>query len=567
VTVALDDDGFYHPASEDEIVELVLHARDAGLTLRVRGAAHSVAHAIYTDPHHDLDNSDCVQAPPAGDNLNLMLDRYRGWEVADEQRRLIVCDAGLHLGADPGDPTGTATTPEDGLLWQLWDRKRWMLSATGGISHQTVSGFTATGSSGGSLTYSASDDLVGFRLIDGNGAIHDISRDDDPERFGALCPNLGLLGVVSKITLQCEDTFDIAGSETIAPLDGCAIDLFGDGDAQRPSLAQFLTQREYSRVEWWPQPGAERFVVWEAKRTPAGTGATHPYQEFTDHPELAEFAISLIFTLLGNLPDLDRAKPRLHALFAGVKDEWRDEARASMGEFGVLLADLLDAVAHGVTALVFEAAKLFANTLWRDLDRFFPKLLGTFMADSDGHPQEFTDRGWHGLPMDNEASDAMLPTAFTELWFPLGRTKQVMGLLRDFFGGAADDRAAYERTGINAWELYAAKPNHFWLSPSYTTGDDEWRDGAFRVDVYWFVANEHSPARDFFLQIWQLARDADIPFRLHWGKYQPAMADDPAWRDLLRAQYPRWDDFLELRAQFDPDGTFLSSYWRAHFGL
>jgi D-arabinono-1,4-lactone oxidase len=567
MTIAIAGDGFYHPASEAEIVELIAYARDNGLKLRVRGAAHSVAHAIYTDPHDRLDNSVCDQAPPAGDNLNLMLDRYRSWEIADEQRRRIVCDAGLHLGADPGDPTGTATEPQDGLLWQLWDRKRWMLSATGGISHQTVSGFTATGSSGGSLTYSASDDLVGFRLIDGTGTIHDISRDDDPERFGALCPNLGLLGVVSKVTLQCEDTFDIAGRETIAPRESCAIDVFGDGDGQRPSLAQFLTQREYARVEWWPQRGAERFVVWEARRTAAGDGETHPYQEFTDHPELAEFAISLVFTLLGNLPHLDRAKPRLHELFAGAKEEWCDDARASMGEFGALLADVLEAIARAATTLGFAAASLFAETLWRDLDRYFPKLIDTFQADSDGHPQEFSDRAWHGLPMDNEASDTTLPTSFTELWFPLGRTKDVVNLLEDWFAGAADDRASYDRTGINAWELYAAKPNHFWLSPSYTTGDDEWRDGAFRVDVYWFVANDHSPARDFFPRVWQLARDAGIPFRLHWGKYQPPMAEDPAWRDVLRAQYPRWDDFLALRAQMDPGGTFLSSYWRAHFGL
>jgi len=567
VTIAISDDGYYHPASEAEIVELVVHARRNGLSLRVRGAAHSVAHAIYSDPQHELDNSVCQQAPPAGANLNLMLDRYRGWEVSDEQRKWIVCDAGIHLGADPDDPTGTATDPHDGLLWQLWDRKRWMLSATGGISHQTISGFTATGSSGGSLTYSASDNLVAFRVIDGTGTVHDISRDDDPERFGALCPNLGLLGVVSKITLQCDDTFDIAGRETIAAREDCAIDLFGDGDAQRPSLAQFLTEREYARVEWWPQRGAERFVVWEAQRAPAGDGPTHPYRQFTDHPELAEFAISLMYTLLGNLPHLDRCKPRLDALFASVRDEWRDDARRSLGEFGALLANVLEAIARGATKLGFAAASLFAETLWKDIDRYFPKLLGTFVPFSDGKPQRFTDRAWHGLPMDNEASDVLLPTSFTELWFPLARTKDVMKLFGDWFADVADERASYDRTGVNAWELYAAKPNHFWLSPSYTTGDDEWRDGAFRVDVYWFVANDHSPAHEFFPQVWQLARDAGIPFRLHWGKYQPAMADDPSWRDILRDQYPRWDDFLALRQQLDPDGVFLSAYWRAHFGL
>ncbi len=568
MTIAIGEDGFYHPASEQEIVELVVHARDNGLSLRVRGAAHSVAHAIYTDPHDDLANVVDDEQAPSGPNLNLMLDRYGAWEVADEAGKLVVCDAGIHLGGDPSDPTGAAIDHTSGLLWQLWDRQKWMLAATGGISHQTVSGFTATASSGGSLTYSANDDLVAFRLIDGNGDIHDISRGANPDEFAAMCPNLGLLGVVSKITLRCVDTFDIAGRETIATREDCAIDLFGDGDADRPSLQQFLSDREYARVEWWPQRGCERFAVWEARRTPAGTGPTTPYQEFTSHPALAQFAISLVFTLLGNLPHLDRARPRLDKLFAGVREQWSADARsAGLGEFGDRLAELLAAIARGTTKLMFAAVSLFAEGLWDRLDRYFPKLVDTFVGLSGDHPQEFTDRAWHGLPMDNEASDTALPMAFTELWFPLPRAKDVMNLLSDWFAAEPDNRAAYDRTGINAWELYAAKPSSFWLHPGYSTGADDWKDGAFRVDVYWFAANERSPAHTFFELVWQHVRDAGIPFRLHWGKYQPVMADDPTWRDELKAQYPKWDDFLARRATLDPNGTFLSSYWRQHFGL
>ena len=39
-------DGFHHPASEGELVELVEAAYREGRQLRVRGAAHSVSHAI-----------------------------------------------------------------------------------------------------------------------------------------------------------------------------------------------------------------------------------------------------------------------------------------------------------------------------------------------------------------------------------------------------------------------------------------------------------------------------------------------------------------------------------------
>jgi FAD/FMN-containing dehydrogenase len=100
-------DGFHHPASEQDLVELVKAANREGRQLRVRGAAHSPGDAIYTDP------------------------------------------------------AGTATL-ETSLLWQLATEKGWSLEDTGGITHQTVSGFTATGSSGGSLQYSANRNLWAF---------------------------------------------------------------------------------------------------------------------------------------------------------------------------------------------------------------------------------------------------------------------------------------------------------------------------------------------------------------------------------------------------------------------
>src|SRR4051812_44759609 len=118
-SIARGADGFFHPAGEEELVALVRTAYREGRQLRVRGAAHSVSHAVYTDPLDAMRNHVEQQRPPAGDNMNVMLDRYRGWRVVDEQRRLVEADAGIHLGADPSDPTGTATL-QSSLLWQLW---------------------------------------------------------------------------------------------------------------------------------------------------------------------------------------------------------------------------------------------------------------------------------------------------------------------------------------------------------------------------------------------------------------------------------------------------------------
>jgi hypothetical protein len=66
-----------------------------------------------------------------------------------------------------------------------------------------------------------------------------------------------------------------------------------------------------------------------------------------------------------------------------------------------------------------------------------------------------------------------------------------------------------------------------------------------------------------FPRLW--ATLADLGYRLHWGKALPLDAAASA-RHLSR-QYPRWSDFLRVRQELDPEGVFLTRYWRAHLGL
>jgi D-arabinono-1,4-lactone oxidase len=217
----------------------------------------------------------------------------------------------------------------------------------------------------------------------------------------------------------------------------------------------------------------------------------------------------------------------------------------------------------------------FADLMGRDIPTIFPKLLEAFITlDSEkasgqrDQPQRFQDYGWEGLPMDNGADDQLVPTEFSEVWVPLARAQQVMEILHTSFTEPEDDHEAYRRTGLFAWELYAAKPTPMWMAGSHTSGADEWRDGVLRIDPYWFAANPGDPAQAFYPQVWGLMRDHQIPFRLHWGKFQPIIdAPNREWIDFFKAQYPRWDDFLALRAQRDPNGTFLTRYWRDRFGL
>ena len=592
------EDHFYHPASEAELVTLVKRAYVGRVKLRVRGSAHSVSHAIYTDPPDLFPYGVNQQSPPDDENINVMLDKYAGWTVRSEAHKLVEVKSGTHLGGDPNNPRGRVLD-KDGLLGQLWRRKKWTLSDLGGITHQTVSGFTATGSAGGSLRYSANKNVQALRVIDGTGEIYVLSADDDSDAFYSMVPNLGLLGVISTITLMCVDTFDIKGSEAITGVtadDGCKLDLFGPGNSERPSLARFLRDTDFARIEWWPQEGAARVVVWQAQKIASSGSKFRPrrYQEFPKHPLLSQFEASIIFTILGNLDNLSAAAPQLEEAFKQHQPnvDQSSAAVASLlgGDAGTVVAAFLDDVLARpsgtdirqaiVTAIAREWGEIenrWAEKGWEwkgiggvirdELPIFFPKLLDKFVElDKTSHrgaPKEFADHSWRGLPMDSAVFDQLLPTEFTEMWVPLGRTQKVMETLDCYFKPKSDPAEAYRRTGTYAFELYGEVPSRFWLNPAYTDGTDEWRDGAFRVDVYWFALNAEDPVERFFPQFWNLLRDEGIPIRFHWGKFLPRGS---SWVSSLRGEYPQWAAFMRERARRDPE-IFLTKYWRDHLGL
>jgi FAD/FMN-containing dehydrogenase len=173
-----------------------------------------------------------------------------------------------------------------------------------------------------------------------------------------------------------------------------------------------------------------------------------------------------------------------------------------------------------------------------------PKVLNQFVPA--GTSQEFWDSWCDGLPLDNQMSESSLPTDFTEIWVPLERSGEVLRALRAHY-----DRGGYDATGAFICELYAARATRGWMHPGYQ------RD-SLRVDLFWFKRNPGDPTRGWFVQFWELLRS--FGYRLHWGKHLPASSELGA--RYLRRQTPRWDDFLALRAELDPDGVFLTRYWR-----
>jgi D-arabinono-1,4-lactone oxidase len=479
------DPRFEHPGSERELVALVKRAYAEGRTLRVRGAEHSVNAAIYADEGQGA--------------INVQLDRYTQIVRWDPARMRVTVQAGCHLGIDPNNP---GSTSKNSLLWQL-ERRGWALPDLGGITHQTVSGFLSTGSMGGTTQYDVGESVVGIRLIDGTGKIHDLAPnpdaadDDQVNPFYAAGVSMGLLGVISEVTFQCVPRYDIIGSQDTTTTEGCAISLFEPGDT---GLAAFFGRTPYSRLLWWPQHQVDKMQVWQARRTvPSDEPNTHEDGRFEPKPFVS-------------LPGGDAAQALVNGFY--------------------------ELVSHDRPPYEHATAS------------FVRSVLNTLLPNES---VRFWDYWLTGLPMDNQISDTFMPTEFTELFIDIRKSHEVMRVLRDFYSSDA----GMERTGPYACEIYPAKRSRFWLSPSY--GID-----TIRVDVFWFKTAIGSPELEFYPQYWELFMPFD--FRFHWGKYlsDPKSSTGSAY---IRRQFPMWDKFMALREQLDPRGVFLTAYWREHLGI
>jgi L-gulono-1,4-lactone dehydrogenase len=97
-------------------------------------------------------------------------------------------------------------------------------------------------------------------------------------------------------------------------------------------------------------------------------------------------------------------------------------------------------------------------------------------------------------------------------------------------------------------EVRVAAADDIWLSTA--TG----RDTAY-VAIHQYVG---LPYQEYFDVFESLA--ADVGGRPHWGQMHSLSAPE------LRSRYPRFDDFLAVRAAVDPDGRFANSYLNRVFG-
>ncbi len=104
----------------------------------------------------------------------------------------------------------------------------------GSITMQTAGGYTGTGTHGtGGRIPILSSYIEAIQLVDGEGGVHEVTRDCEPELFSAARVHLGCLGVITEITFRCVEAFNLEEHLAVVPFDEALekLDDYVDGNA------------------------------------------------------------------------------------------------------------------------------------------------------------------------------------------------------------------------------------------------------------------------------------------------------------------------------------------------
>jgi FAD/FMN-containing dehydrogenase len=164
------------PASEDELSALLRAASNENLPVRVAGSGHSFTPVVATS------------------GLLLSLKNMQGIVSADLDTRRVVVRAGTKIG-DIG-----RALKEIGLS----------LANQGDIDTQAIAGALSTGTHGTGMTLGClSSQAVGMRLAQADGSMLDVDMGADSETMAAAQVSIGMLGVMSTVTLQAIPAYNL----------------------------------------------------------------------------------------------------------------------------------------------------------------------------------------------------------------------------------------------------------------------------------------------------------------------------------------------------------------------
>jgi FAD/FMN-containing dehydrogenase len=164
-----------HASSESDVQRAVSDAVARRLGVRTAGTGHSFTPIVETDVLVDMSS-------------------LRGVTAVDRREMTVTAGPKTTI-ADYGEP--------------LWEHGL-ALANQGDIDTQAIAGAIATathGSGGRQQCFSAA--LTGARIVDGMGNLVVVSRDENPDALPALQTSIGMLGIMTEVTIRVVPAYEL----------------------------------------------------------------------------------------------------------------------------------------------------------------------------------------------------------------------------------------------------------------------------------------------------------------------------------------------------------------------
>ncbi|KAJ3256755.1 hypothetical protein HK103_005128 [Boothiomyces macroporosus] len=216
--------------SEDDIVNAVLKAIDQKSRVRAMGSLYTFANIV--SPTKSKSGKDVV----------LDMQEYRRLVAVDKKNCTITVEGGMKIHE---------------LIHHL-ENNGLSLSNYGNVTGQSVAGVISTGTHGESVKYgSFSSQVKSLRFVNGYGKIVEADFTSQEPKMVHLCNaigvSVGMLGIITQVTLQCEKLFYLRKSEYSVSYD----ELMAVWD-------KLHAQADYVEVTYFPI--VDRFTIGVASR-------------------------------------------------------------------------------------------------------------------------------------------------------------------------------------------------------------------------------------------------------------------------------------------------------------
>ena len=189
-----------YPSTEEEIQQLVLKAANDRKKIRVIGTGHSFTALCQTN------------------DITVSLDKYQGLVNVDKNTIQATVKGGTKLS----------------LLGNLLFKEGMAMENLGDIDVQSIAGTISTSTHGtGTAFGTVSTQVVALRFVNGKGEIVSCSETENRELFKAAQVSMGVMGIITQVTLQCVPIYKLGVEMKAAPLDGVLSDLQAHLDNNR----------------------------------------------------------------------------------------------------------------------------------------------------------------------------------------------------------------------------------------------------------------------------------------------------------------------------------------------